>query len=238
MLKSCFLVMACIVFLGPAVAQRTWISGVLRDSVTHDPIAGGMVFNQATRQKVSADAHGLFRVKVAPNDLLYLLAPAYHYDTLRYSLLFGDTLTVYLSPTGHMLPGVTIQSQYTQYQVDSIQRRAAYEQIGGHPLPVIENHKTGGFGLTLNLDRFTKNQYRNRKKADKQFERTEEWAYVQYRYSPELVAYYTQLKGDSLREFMYRYTPDYDWLRAHPSNDDVVNYISEKMKAYRKGQKK
>ena len=53
-----------------------------------------------------------------------------------------------------------------------------------------------------------------------------------------MVAQYTGLKGDALRDFMYRYTPSYQWLREHPTNEEVVYYISEKLKLYKQIDKK
>ena len=135
------------------------------------------------------------------------------------------------------MPGVTVQSQYNKYQLDSIERRSAFEQMQGQTLNAIASNRSSGFGLTLNLDRFTKKKYRNKKKEEKRFQQTEEWAYVNYRFSPQLVGYYTRLQGDDLRDFIYRYTPDYTWLRKHPSNDDVINYINEKLNDYRTSHK-
>jgi hypothetical protein len=237
MFKLFLLSLAFISVAFHANSQQAWVSGYVRDSITHFPVAKGTITNSSTRSKVQTDANGLFRIRLAPNDLIYVKAPSYHYDTLRYSILFGDSLTIYLSPSGNILPGVTVQSQYNKYQLDSIERKTAFEQMQGRTLNAIASNRTSGFGLTLNLDRFTKKKYRNKKKEEKRFQQTEEWAYVNYRFSPQLVAYYTRLQGDALRDFIYRYTPKYTWLRAHPSNDDIVNYINEKLKTYRASHK-
>jgi hypothetical protein len=57
--------------------------------------------------------------------------------------------------------------------------------------------------------------------------------YVNYRFSPNLVAYYTSFKGEKLRRYMELYTPTYEWLRKNPSNEDVLYYVNEKLKAFR-----
>lgn len=234
MLKLCYTIGILFFTALHVKGQQGWISGYLRDSSTHFPIAKGIVSNSSDNKKVETDAKGFFRIKVAPNDLLYAVAPSYHYDTLRYSILFGDTLTVYLAPFGNVLANVTVRSQYSKYQVDSIERRGVFEQMRGQTLNAVSSNRTSGFGVILNLDRFTKKKYRNKKKEEALFEKTEQAAYVNYRYSPQLVAAYTGLKGDSLRIFMYRFTPDYEWLRAHPSNEEVINYINDKLKEYKK----
>jgi hypothetical protein len=233
MFKLCYTTVILLFITITAKSQKVWISGYLRDSSTHFPIAKGIISNSSDNKKVETDVNGFFRVKAAPNDLLFATAAAYRYDTLRYSILFGDTLTIYLAPLGNVLSNVTIRSQYSQYQLDSMERRGTFEQMRGRTLNAVSSDRSSGFGIILNLDRFTKKKYRNKKKEEKLFERTEELAYINYRYSPQLVASYTGLKGDSLRNFMYRFTPDYKWLRKHPSNDEVIYYINDKLKEYR-----
>ncbi len=58
-------------------------------------------------------------------------------------------------------------------------------------------------------------------------------AYIDYRFSPHVVAYYTGLKGDELRNFLRFYTPDYTWLRQHLSDEDVLYYLNDKLKIYK-----
>jgi hypothetical protein len=233
MFKLCYIIVALLFITKNANSQQRWISGYLRDSSTHFPIAKGMISNPANKKKVETDINGLFRIRVSPNDLLYVFASSYRYDTLRYSILYGDTLTIFLAPMGNVLANVTVQSQYNKYQLDSMNRRFTFEQMRGQTLNTVASNRSSGFGLTFNLDRFTKKKYRNKKKEEKLFEKTEQMAYINYRFPPQLVASYTGLKGDSLRNFLYRYTPDHKWLRQHPSNDDVFYYINDKLKEYR-----
>jgi hypothetical protein len=44
------------------------------------------------------------------------------------------------------------------------------------------------------------------------------------------------LKGDDLRAFLTRYTPSYEWLRAHTSNDEILFYINDKLKLFKAAQ--
>jgi len=232
MRKFCQLSILLILLFKDGNAQQSWISGYLKDSITHFPIANGTISNFSNNTKVQTRPDGLFRITVSPNDVLNALAGSYHDNSLRYSLLFGDTLTIFLSPSGNILPGVTISSQYTKYQADSIERRSAFKHMQGTSLNAVSPGPRDGFGVTINLDRFTKKKYRNKRKEEELFEKTELAAYINYRYSPQLVAFYTGLRGDSLRSFLFRYTPDYKWLRKHTSNEEVVYYISDKLKEY------
>ncbi len=232
-MKPVLILLALQLFLVQARAQHHTVNGYLLDSITHLPIAGGKLTNTNTRQDVQSDDNGFFRIQAAPNDVLYALAPSYHYDTLTYSLLFTDTIKIYLAPSGDILPTVTVTAQYNKYQLDSISRKKEFDENRGTTLPTVSSNNNSAFGIGINLDRFSKKKYKNQKSAEKLFNQLEENAYVNYRFSPTLVAYYTSLKGDALKDFMQRYTPSYQWLRQHNSNEEVLFYINDKLKEYK-----
>jgi len=212
------------------------ILGYLRDSITLFPISGGTITNWNTKKKVQTDGNGFFRVEAKSNDLIYAQAARYTYDTLRASILFNDTITIYLSPTGDVLPVVIVTSGYTKYQLDSLGRIRSFLLARGTPLNTVSRSNSSGFGIGLNLDRVFKDKYKDRKKQEELFERTERFNYIEYRFSAQMVAYYTGLKGDALRDFIYQYTPGYEWLRQYPTNEEVLWYINDKLKEYKKKQ--
>jgi len=131
------------------------------------------------------------------------------------------------------MPTVKVESRYNKYQLDSIERKRDFDQMRGTSLHAVSG-PSSGFGISINLDRFFKKKYRNKKKEERRFGNSEETAYINYRFSPHFVASYTGLKGNQLRDFMYQYTPTYQWLRQHLSNEEVIYYISDKLKIYRK----
>ena len=162
-----------------------------------------------------------------------MLANNYHYDKLTYSFLFTDTITVYLSPLGNILPMVSVKTQYSKYQLDSMRRRGEFEESRGKQLNAFSSPNSSGFGIALNLDRLFKKRYKHKKRSEGIFETTEKSVYIDYRFSPHLVAYYTGFKGDTLRSFMQRFTPGYVWLRQHPTNEDILYYINDKLKEFK-----
>lgn len=227
-----YCILYLVVFSTTASAQQQWLRGFIKDSSTAFPVGYARVTNSNSKKTTTADGSGFFSILAAPNDVLYVQAKGYRYDTLQYAYLFADSITLFLSPSDAFLPNVTVTSTRNQYQIDSIERRTTFEQMRGQPLnTVAKQHE--GFGLTINLDRLFKKKYSNKKRQEKMFEKSEEMAYINYRFSPRLVAYYTGLKAEALREFMYRYTPSAEWLRDHPTNTEVVYYINEKLKAYK-----
>lgn len=212
--------------------QQITVYGYLQDSITHFPVTGGIITNVNSKKKTSSDSKGYFRIEAAPNDFFYVLANSYHYDTITYSVLFSDTITIYLSPSGNILPTVTIKTQYNKYQLDSMTRRGEFDASRGKQLKALSSPNSSGFGIALNLDKIFKKKYKYKKRSESVFATVEKSRYIAYRFSPHMVAYYTGFKGDTLRSFIQRFTPGYIWLRQHPSVEDIVYYINDKLKEF------
>jgi hypothetical protein len=217
-------------------AQTITVSGLLKDSITHFTISNGTILNEKTNVSFKTDASGLFSIKLSPGDMVLASAPGYHSDTLRYSFLSTDTLTLFLSPAGDILPNVTVSARYNKYQLDSIDRRSTFDLMRGNALSTVSTKRHEGFGIVLNLDRFTKRKYQDKRKQEKSFESTERMAYVNYRYPAAMVAFYTGYKGDTLRQFLYENTPSYQWLRQHQTNEEVIYFMNERLKLYHQKQ--
>lgn len=232
MLKAFYLIVVFALGSMHLHAQVKTLNGFLLDSTTHFPIRGGTLTNATTGKRVTTDEKGFFHIEVAPNHVLYAVSKDYRFDTLTYSSLFADTVLIYLSPTGAVLPTVTVTALYNKYQLDSIRRKDVFDEHRRRLLPVVASSPSSGFGLTVNLDRFLKKKYNQRKRQERTFRKTEEALYVHYRFSPALVAHYTGLRGEELQAFMLRHTPSYEWLRQHSSNESVMYYLNEKIKEH------
>ena len=209
-------------------AQTRLIYGFVKDSVTLYPIEA-KVTNVTKKRSVTTDANGFFKLDAAANDFIFISAPNFTYDTLNYSLFFTDTITLLLSPAGTILPNVTVTTRFNKYQLDSIQRMTEFQQDRGTTYNTVESNHGPGFGMTINLDRFKK-KYRDKKRDEKVFNILEKSAYVDYRFSPQIAALYTGLKGEKLQAFIIKNKPTYQWLRLHPTNEDVLYYINQKLK--------
>jgi len=227
-----------LLFAAPAAfSQVVTVRGFLKDSITHFPIKNGTITNSRDGKPVAVNSQGFFSLRLSPGDRIMITAPEYRFDTLTYTFLSPDTMNIYLAPLQNMLDVVTVRSKYTQYQLDSIDRKTTFDKARGQRMTTVSRPNSGGFGVGINLDRLSKKKYRNQEQEDELFRKNEEASYVQYRFSPQLVSQYTGLKDRDLRLFMYRYTPSYQWLRAHPSHEELVYYISEKYRAYKKGER-
>lgn len=229
-----FIVLSTLTSLS-ACAQSGFAKGYLRDSITHYPILNGIITNLTTQKQIKTNTTGFFFIEASAGDQLLVQSKDYENDTLKYTTLFIDTITVYLSPSGSILPGVTVRSNYTKYQLDSMRRRTDFEIMRGNVAPTVASHAPDGFGATFSMDRVWKKKTKRKAKAETLFQKTEEQLYIDYRFSPQMVSYYTGLKSDALRLFMYQHTPTYKWLRQHTDQQDVLFYINDKLKLFKKG---
>lgn len=234
MVKLVFAVIMLGLITSSLMAQRNMlVNGYLKDSISGTVIKGNIT-NINNRRTVQTNENGLFKMEAAPNDFIFVTAPGYRYDTLNFSILFIDTIVVYLVPSPNLLPNITVTSNYNRYQLDSIQRKTAFEQDRGTVYNAVDDNHGPGFGVSINLDRFFKKKYRNKKNEEIVFNRLEKDAYVRYRFSPEIVALYTGLQKGELQTFILKHSPSYVWLRLHPTNEDVLYYINSVLKKNRK----
>jgi hypothetical protein len=219
-----------------ASAQKKERWGYLRDSITREPIVLASVTNLNTGATVMTGSNGRFKIEIAENHVLSFSAIGYYFDTIHFNkqFLLSDTIALYLAPLAHSLGNVTVTGRgMNRYQLDSTERREEFlRAIVSYKIPAISQANSGA-GIALNLDRFSKREKTKRRAFDF-FESNEVQAYINYRFSPELVAKYSNLKGDALREFMQQYRPSNDWLRKNASEEDVMYYINDKLKVYHK----
>jgi hypothetical protein len=216
------------------VAQKRIVHGVMRDSATHLPLANASVTNENARKTVTTTRDGRFTILVTFNDLLFFNAPGYRFDTLHCNRILPDTVYVDMVEL-NTLQGVTVTTTtrgYSQYQKDSMRRRENfYADIGGPRTKTLSKANSGA-GIGINLDRFFKKKEKAKRTAIGDFEDYEKESYINYRFSPEIVQLYSGLRGDTLQTFMNRYRPDYKWLREHPTDEDILYYVNDKLKEF------
>ena len=221
-----------------ACAQKKMIKGYLKDSAMHTPLVNATITNENSRKIVNTDNTGFFSISTAKGDMLFFEATGYHFDTLHFESPIADTITIFLSELPHNLEAVTVYTKGvgTQYQVDSIRRRKEFVSDVGTKMKAFSPANSGA-GIGLNLDAFFKKKERSKDIAYEDFEEFENDAYISSRFSYDFVGSYTGLKDEALQNFMYLYRPEYKWLRNHPSQDELVFYINEKLKLFYKRKK-
>ena len=218
-------------------AQRRLIKGYVRDSITGVPIVNAIISNETSKKLITPDQNGFFSITASRGDFIIINAFNYNFDTLKAAASLPDTLHIQLIRTNEILPTVTVSTQgYNRYQFDSLRRHDAFvSDMGGiGKMPKVSKADNMGAGIGINLDALARKRTKDRNQAYNTFNYLEKQAYIDYRFSPQNVSRITGLKGDSLVSFMRQYTPSYDWLRAHLTNEDIVYYVNDKMKVFAK----
>ncbi len=214
-------------------AQKIKVFGYVLDSSTYSPIKNAAVSNVNTNKKVNTNDKGQFQLIASPDDRIFVSVDGYHFHQLKYSMIMQDTIIIYLSQLPHVLPGVTVTTTgYTKYQHDSVRRRQEFaDDMIAKKYPLLKQNNVNSAGLTFNLDYFSGREKSKRREV-KAFDEREKDAYVNFRFSPELVKAYTGFTGDTLNIFRMKYYPDYDWLRNNTGDEAILYYINDKLKSF------
>lgn len=219
------------------VLSQTSITGKVYEATTDSVLAGVTVMNSAGTSFVQTDKNGYYHIAAREDDKLIFTISGYEPDTLLVeNYMFYTRMDITLHVKAILLKGVTVLA--TDYRTDSLNRRAYYGHLLDHKEPGITGRNTpGGFGIVLSpLSHFSR-ESRQRRELRKRLERAERDDYIDRLFSAELVKRVTRLEGDSLRLFMYTYRPSYDFCRK-TSTTEMLVYISDKLKEFRKPRKK
>jgi len=226
------LLVLCCISAATLTAQKRMVYGYVLDSATYSPITNAQITNTNTTKVATANARGIFSMYTGINDLLFFNADGFHFRAFRYTSLLQDTLIIYLVPIAHELAAVTVTAKgYSKYQQDSMVRRQEFLTDLVRPKRKLATAEKYGQGMVVNLDYFSKFQKSKRQRYKLEDEHEKD-AYINYRFSREMVQEYTGFTGDTLQQFINLYRPEYDWLRKNTSDEDVMYYIFDHVKLF------
>src|SRR3954451_9822423 len=98
--KALLIILICTGFIQQAQAQRVikrQINGYVRDSITGVPIINAIISNETAHKITTPNPQGFFSITAAPNDVIFINAFNYNYDTLIASNNQPDTLQIALA---------------------------------------------------------------------------------------------------------------------------------------------
>ncbi|WP_212006338.1 carboxypeptidase-like regulatory domain-containing protein [Chitinophaga sp. HK235] len=228
------LVLGCIAgLLFPSLAKaQVIVTGQIADS-NKLVLPFATVTNITTGKHALSDQGGFYRIEASRNDKIAFSFVGYLSDTVRVTQATGtQTINVKLVVASRFLKGVEISSQYTPYQIDSVERRREYGYLLDQPnKPLAGGSTPQGAGIVFSpITRFSKGE-RQKRQFKKNYEEMEREKYIDSRFTPVLVNQVTGLKGDSLQLFMRDNYPDYNTMRALGHND-FLYWITDRYKAW------
>ena len=215
---------------------QQFLTGKVYKKSSTETLQSVSIHNITSQRYDLSEEDGSYSIQAAPGDHIAFSSVGYKADTLTVTAsLLTAACPIYMDIRPQELQAVRV-GQYSNYQLDSMDRRKEYDWVYGHDnTPRMAKDRQGGdgVGVTFNIFRNSSKQAKQRISLEKRLEKEEEEYYVDYRYNKDYVTKITHLKGDSLKEFMRRYRPSYDYCRK-AANVDILVYINDSYKQYMK----
>jgi len=233
--KSCYLLFPLLVFVTDGFAQQK-LSGKIIKKASAEVLTGVTIVNLHGRRYTTSDSAGSFAISASPGDTVIFSSAGYLSDTAFVaSYMFSENYLVPLTPNITALPAFDVM-EMDKYREDSVKRREEYAWLlnAKHPVKLMNEKRANDQpGLNFSpLGYFSKRE-KQKRRLKRRLQQEEEDYYVDYKFSPARVGLVTGLKGDSLRTFMLRYRPGYEFCR-NANNQDFFLYINDKLVVYRR----
>jgi hypothetical protein len=215
---------------------QQFLTGKIYKKNSTEALLSVSIHNITANRYDLSDEDGSYHMQAMPGDHIAFSSVGYRADTVTVTAsLLTAACPIYLDIRPQELQAVRV-GEYSNYQLDSMDRRKEYAWVYEHEnTPHVARDRQGadGVGVTLNIFRNSSSAAKQRIHLEKRLQKEEEDYYVDYRYNQSYVTKITRLKGDSLKEFMRRYRPSYDYCRK-AANVDILVYINDSYKQYMK----
>jgi hypothetical protein len=212
---------------------QLFLTGTVRKKESQEILISVNIYNQTQRRHKLSDEKGNYRIAAQPGDIVIFSCVGYQADTITVtSTILATDFPVLLDVRVVSLQAITVGS-LSNYQLDSLERRQQYSWIyEQQPQPVVERQRQGdGVGVELNVIPHGSSEVRQRLQLKKRILREEEQHYVDFRFSTDYISRLTHLRSDSLKQFMVRYRPTYDFCRK-AATVDILVYVSDSFKKF------
>jgi len=229
-----YVLYSLILLLGMGITgnAQQFLTGKVYVKGSSDTLISVSIHNITTQRYDLSDEDGSYRIQAAPGDHIAFSSVGHKTDTLTVTAsILTAFYPVYLEIKPQTL--ATARVEYNNYQLDSMDRRLEYAWVYDHGSERrFEHDRNGdGVGVQMNIFRNTSTEAKQRERLQKRLQREEQDYYVDFRYNKDYVAKITHLQGDSLKTFMKKYRPSYDYCRK-AAMVDILVYINDCYKQY------
>ena len=214
------------------VNSQAFLKGKIFEATTDSVIYAANIFNATTKLLVHSGSDGSYAIPAAEGDRVIFSTPGFRPDTatVSYEMLLTE-YTVTLSIQAISLKAVTVTSSY---RGDSMARRNYYQAIYlKQPGITGGNRPADGIGISVSPLSFFSYASRQKRQLKKRLMNDERESFIDYLFPVQWVERLTNLHGDSLRLFMYRYRPSYSFCRK-TNREEMLVYINDKLKEFKK----
>ncbi|MBX2922671.1 MAG: carboxypeptidase-like regulatory domain-containing protein [Chitinophagaceae bacterium] len=219
---------------GNSFAQSV-LKGKVVDDLYDRVVMGANVKNLSDNKISQADMGGNYKINAKPGDKIAFSSIGYLPDTIVVtSHMLAGTYDIALNRNVIELEEVAV-GELNAYQVDSISRIEEFGDVLNKPRNKLVGGKgntpTDGVGVAFSpLSHFSKEE-KNRRRFIKRFDEQEKEYYIDYKFPYTYVSKITGLTGDSLRTFMFKYRPSYEFCRQN-AREGMLVYINDSYRDY------
>jgi hypothetical protein len=230
MTNRIFFLLVIVLNICSALYAQEKVSGKIYSSID-STIKAAAIFNKNLHMPVYSTKDGSYSIFAKEGDTLIFSAIGFKPDTIivQFSMLLVP-YDITLQRRMITLETVRLTSSYRQ---DSLNRRNYYQDIFEKTTP---RHPENGFGISLSPLTYLSKSAQQKRTLKKRLIKEEQDDYIDRSFPVEWVSSLTNLKGDSLSLFMYRYRPSYSFCRKTDRTDMLI-YINDKLKEFRKPKK-
>lgn len=221
----------CICLLAFSAQAQSVLQGTLlgRDSL---PLAGATIQNIRTKAITVSDNNGMYIINVNATDTILFRAVGYYPLAMNVKII---PPVLYLRSQAVDLQGIEIVKR--NYLKDSLDRREEYGRSFNFRRPrFTEMVKIVPMGIAFDIHKIYEGLSLKRMKRSEVFRSRlinfEHEQYIDQVFTPELVARYTGMDGDSLKQFMRSYRPDFAFVHGI-SSYDLLFYIKTSATKFR-----
>ena len=218
---------------GLTANAQQFLTGKVYVKGSSDTLISVSIHNITQQRYDLSDEDGSYRMQAAPGDHIAFSSVGHKTDTITVTASdLTASYPVYLEIKAQTLATVRV-GEFSNYQLDSMDRRKEYGWVYDHGnTPRFEQQRKGdGVGVNMNIFRNAGSVAKQRERLEKRLQREEQDYYVDFRYNKDYVAKITRLQGDSLKTFMKKYRPSYDYCRK-AATVDILVYINDCYKQY------
>lgn len=217
-----------LLFLSAAATGQT-MQGMVTDVANYKPLYPVTVVNVKTQQATYTDSNGFYVIAAKPGDKIVFSYMGYKaVEKMKPLSVLIATQNIGMERREYELDEVFLRpDKLTQYQKDSIERRIINRPLLDrvHPSPVM----SPASALAERLSGKAQRMYR----FQGEFAWWEKQKFVDNRYTADVVAEVTGLRGDSVNTFMAAYPMPYDYARVS-TNLEMKMWIRDNYKAWLK----
>lgn len=200
------LILCCLASV-PGIAQT--LKGRVTDKGTGEPLYPVTVVNLSTQQSTYTTQQGYFTIHAEAGDKVAFSFIGYKAVQYQMPISVGVyTTDISMESVSYKLREVILMPDYTEYQIDSIERVQQYR-------PFLQRQKSSPINSPFS---FVAEKFNKRSKQifkfKKNFNKWEDERFIDTRYTPELVEGMTGMTGDSVGHFMNAYPMPYDYART------------------------